>query len=129
VFAECEAGGGGDREIFRDAFVGDLFCFRCFGPGSGGMEKRFAHAGCVHLAADHPIKANDPMLDKYYASLRTPKGPAKEYSGDFPLRAQSYRTGQHIGRFANTYLPWILGIGPGIVIAVIAYRTIVRRGL
>jgi hypothetical protein len=79
----------------------------------------------VTLAANHPI--NDTMLHRYFATLQFPTQPIKEHSGDFPLRARSFRNGQHIGLFIRTY--YIYGVAFGIftLIFVLLFRNIRRK--
>ncbi|HVU58128.1 MAG TPA: hypothetical protein VHD83_23875 [Puia sp.] len=81
-----------------------------------------SHFYMITLAASHPINANDPMLNRFFASLRFPTWPIREHSGDFPLQARSYRNGQHIGRWVNRYFPYSLGAVIVALVVVLLYR-------
>jgi len=88
-----------------------------------------SHFYMITLAADHPTNANDTILRKYFASLEFPVQPIKEYSGDFPLQAKSYRNGQRIGVFIRAEFPYVLGAGIVALILVLGYRKIRKRSI
>jgi len=81
----------------------------------------------VTFYADHPVHTNDTLLHKYFASLQFPVQPIKEYSGDFPLQAKGYRTGQHLGQLTRTYFPYALGVFLVAVIVVLVSRKFRRK--
>jgi len=81
-----------------------------------------SHFYMITLAASHPINANDSLAHQYFASLQFPIKPIKEYSGDFPLQAKSYRNGQRIGQFVRTYFPYFLGVVIVVLVLGLAYR-------
>jgi hypothetical protein len=86
-----------------------------------------SHFYMLSIATRRPINASDSIFRRYFASLQFPNAPIKEYSGDFPLQAKSYRNGQHIGRFFDTWFPYILGIGIATLSVVFARRRIRRK--
>lgn len=72
---------------------------------------------------DHPIDLSDPVLRRFFESMNFPTKPIKEFSGDFPLEARSYRNGQHIGRWILSALPYVIGIA----MVALALFFVVRR--
>jgi hypothetical protein len=82
-----------------------------------------SHFYMISLVTDHPIHSSDPVLRRFFGSMHFPTKPIKEFSGNFPLEARSYRNGQHIGRWFLSALPYIIGI----VMVALALFFVVRR--
>jgi hypothetical protein len=83
-----------------------------------------SHFYMATFAARRPIDPTVyPIISRFCGSLNFPHQPIKEYSGDFPLQAKSYRLGQHIGRLT----PVFLIIGLAVLVVILIYTKIIRK--
>jgi len=85
-----------------------------------------SHFYMISLVNNQPIRSSDPIFQKYFASLQFPNKPIKEFSGEFPLQARSYRNGQHIGGWISRAFPFIVGLVIMSLVLVFVVRH--RRG-
>jgi hypothetical protein len=87
-----------------------------------------SHFYMVTLAGARPlVPAAGSLLSRYYSSLHFLCQPIKEYSGDFPLRAKSYRLGQRLGRmFPLQHI--VLGLFAVVLIVPVIIRIRRRKG-